>query len=196
MDILEAAARALARRGFVDATMHDIAKESGYTAASLYTYFRSKQEIFDALLSLLTQELLATFDGPRLEGLTFAQQVSMLLRSQLELADRRRDAFTVFFAVHSAPHLLPHRRGKHTTTGMDVYGRRLAKWFEAMAKTHELGPHDPDDLAQALVGILYAFFLRWVRRTGEGRLVERTDVILALFLHGAVGGPGTPRSRG
>jgi len=36
--------RAFVEIGVHDATMQDIAREAGYTAASLYTYFRSKQE--------------------------------------------------------------------------------------------------------------------------------------------------------
>jgi AcrR family transcriptional regulator len=44
-DIVEAAARAFSRHGHRRVTMQDIAREAGYTAASLYTYFRSKKEI-------------------------------------------------------------------------------------------------------------------------------------------------------
>jgi len=47
-----------------DATMQDIAREAGYTAASLYTYFRSKQEIVEAVMDQLTTEFLQVFEQP------------------------------------------------------------------------------------------------------------------------------------
>jgi len=49
--IIEAAGRVFAKVGFEKATMNDIAREAGYGKASLYFYFKSKDEIFDALIS-------------------------------------------------------------------------------------------------------------------------------------------------
>jgi AcrR family transcriptional regulator len=195
-DILDAAARAFARSGFVDATMQDIAREAGYTAASLYTYFRSKQEIFEGLVDLLTEEFLATFDERLPLGLTFAQQLEILLRRQLELADRRRDAFTVFLTVHSSPQLFnaaygaqPARgRKKAPGTGMDLYDLRLTEWIREVGQSTDIGPHDPADLACSFVGIAHAFFLRGLRGSSGDRLADRTRLIVDLFLNGAMGG--------
>src|SRR5664279_1278251 len=63
-DIVEAAIKAFARVGLHNATMQDIAREAGYTAASLYTYFKSKQEIVDAMVTQLTDEYIKVFDQP------------------------------------------------------------------------------------------------------------------------------------
>jgi AcrR family transcriptional regulator len=63
-DIVEAANRAFVEVGVHDATMQDIAREAGYTAASLYTYFRSKQEIVEAVMDQLTTEFLQVFEQP------------------------------------------------------------------------------------------------------------------------------------
>ncbi len=57
-DILNAAARAFARTGYQSVTMRDIAREAGYTAAALYTYFENKQEIVAALVKLVVDEFL------------------------------------------------------------------------------------------------------------------------------------------
>jgi AcrR family transcriptional regulator len=63
-DIVEAAITAFSKVGLHNATMQDIAREAGYTAASLYTYFKSKQEIVDAMVTLLTDEYIHVFDEP------------------------------------------------------------------------------------------------------------------------------------
>jgi AcrR family transcriptional regulator len=62
--ILDAAIQAFARAGLHSTTMQEIAHEAGYTAASLYTYFKSKQEIVDAMLNQLTDEHVQLFDAP------------------------------------------------------------------------------------------------------------------------------------
>src|SRR5512134_3241369 len=101
--ILEAAAGAFAKKGLDRATMQDIARESGYTAASLYSYFPGKTAIVEGLLALLQRELRESFDLPLPKGLAFAQSLELLVRRQLELAERRRDAMTVFIECgHSA----------------------------------------------------------------------------------------------
>jgi AcrR family transcriptional regulator len=191
-DILEAAARAFARSGFVRVTMKDIASEAGYTAASLYTYFDSKEEIFAALGSLLHEEVMATFEERLPRGLSFAQRVEILLRRQLELADRRRGAFTIFFGLCEATPLqalgarscAPMREPKNA--GMDAYVERLAQWIRDAGLECAIGPHQPEDLARALTGIARAFFFEWLL-TKDGSLADRAGLVLDLFLHGACG---------
>lgn len=48
--ILEAAATVFAKKGFADARMEDIAIEAGLSKATLYLYFKSKDDIIAAIL--------------------------------------------------------------------------------------------------------------------------------------------------
>jgi hypothetical protein len=48
-DILVAAARVFARKGYAAAGVQEIAAEAGFAAASLYSYFKGKRAIWDAL---------------------------------------------------------------------------------------------------------------------------------------------------
>jgi AcrR family transcriptional regulator len=49
-DLLDAAARAFARRGFVAATIDEVADEASYTKGAVYSNFGSKEELFLAVL--------------------------------------------------------------------------------------------------------------------------------------------------
>ena len=49
--ILDAAMRVYAEKGYAEATNKDIAHEAGVTAPLLYYYFQTKRDLFDALLS-------------------------------------------------------------------------------------------------------------------------------------------------
>ncbi|ALN72297.1 MULTISPECIES: TetR/AcrR family transcriptional regulator [unclassified Aureimonas] len=48
--ILEGARRAFVRMGFDAASMNDVTRESGVSKSTLYVYFRSKEELFAALI--------------------------------------------------------------------------------------------------------------------------------------------------
>lgn len=186
--ILEAAAKALAARGFHEATMQAIAREAGYAPASLYSYFRSKAEIFDALVSLLTKELLATFDEPVPRGLTFTQQLELLLTRQLEIADRRREMFQVFFQLRSEADFVPRKKGATPRVrGYALYCQRLGKWIEERATTDDLGAHSAEQAAHVFVGITNAFFLRWLAGDSGARIAHQATMILDTFLYGVKG---------
>ncbi|SFV01652.1 TetR family transcriptional regulator [Alicyclobacillus macrosporangiidus] len=58
-EIVEAAKRVFKRKGFAQATMHDIVEESGMSRGGVYMYFSSKEEIFDAILEQNDAELFA-----------------------------------------------------------------------------------------------------------------------------------------
>lgn len=180
-DILEAAARAFARHGLQGATMRQIAQEAGYTAPALYTYFPSKQAIFDALVDHLLGQVLEVFEAPLPAGLTFAQKVELLLRRQLTLGDAQRDLFGILLAPQ--PAVLPAQ----ADADGDPFGRYMAgltDWMAEAAGEAGVGGRTPDELAWAYLGLEYAFLVRWVRGPGDRPLSEDVGRVLELFLRG------------
>jgi AcrR family transcriptional regulator len=59
--ILMGAARATARYGTRKTTMSDIAREAGVAKATLYNHFRTKQEVYDALVASEIEMLVGRF---------------------------------------------------------------------------------------------------------------------------------------
>ncbi len=195
--ILRAAARVFARHGLDAATMHDIAKEAGYTVASLYAYFKGKQEIVEGLITFLAQGLLGPLDNPSPPGLTFAQRVELVLRRQLEFAEDLRDGLLVFFAFKSdTGRPASRRRGKIRIPEADLYVRRLSDWIARTARPDEIGGRQPEDVAYVLKGVQHAVFLQWLHGGTKGRLSDRAAAIVDLFLHGIAGRPPTRERSG
>ncbi|WP_182112396.1 MULTISPECIES: TetR/AcrR family transcriptional regulator [unclassified Actinotalea] len=60
-DLLEAAARVIAAKGYEGASVGDIAAEAGYTKGAVYAHFGSKEEVF---LALASDMLRVTIDSP------------------------------------------------------------------------------------------------------------------------------------
>jgi AcrR family transcriptional regulator len=59
--ILEAAVRVFARRGFGKATVAEIAEEAGVAAGTIYIYFEGKEDLFMSIPELISEPMLAAF---------------------------------------------------------------------------------------------------------------------------------------
>jgi len=180
-DILEAAARAFVRSGFKAATMQDIAKEAGYTAASLYSYFTSKEEIFAELHEMLLAETREVFARPMPEGLTFRQKLELLLRREVELAEQRLETYAMLSFDAS------HGGASCRSTGFHQRIQLFTEFIEMHATPEELGGHDPETVAIALVGMGHGFFVDWLRAPEPRRLGERLPSMLDILFFGLRG---------
>jgi AcrR family transcriptional regulator len=185
-DILEAAARAFSRHGHRRVTMQDIAREAGYTAASLYTYFRGKDEIADELIRMTKAEFVRTFAEPMPAGLTFDQKLQLVVVRQLELVDQRRPLFATFFNVQAGG--AGNCRGTPFHKGFEDRIQVLTDWLRQNATPEDIGGHDPDLVARFFIGFGFGLFHRWMTVAPKERLVDRAPVVLDFFFNGVRGG--------
>lgn len=188
-EILWAAAEVFARKGYRAATMQAIAKAAGYTAASLYTYFHSKEEIFRALLGTLKAEMMATFDEPVPSGLSFAQRLELLLLRQYEVTERRRNALNLL--LQYASEVVPDELSPGSD-GHAAFANAFSRWMESNRADGDLGETPPGDAAILLMGISHTFFIEWLTGRRKGRLTEAAPHVVRFFLHGV----STARPRG
>jgi AcrR family transcriptional regulator len=196
-DILEAAARAFSKRGYHSATMRDIAREAGYTAASLYTYFKSKQEILNGLATLVTEELVTGFDEPVPAGLSFRQKLELLTRRQLANVERRRDLFALLMTLHPSHACQSsgrERQRRNPLWHFELQVAAFAEWLRANATPADVSGRDPELVARFLVSIGNGFLAHWVfTARPDEPVVKDRDLVLDLFLHGINGPTTAPR---
>jgi AcrR family transcriptional regulator len=169
--MLHAAAQAFARRGLEATTMQDIAREAGYTVPSLYAYFNGKQDIIEALLQRMDEQLTRTFTDPMPAGLTFPQMLELLLQRQLEFGQEWREAFKVIFAAKAKK---------------EPYVQSLSRWISDVSRPEDLGGYEVEEFASMLLGILHATFDRWLRTRQPPRLAERASSITHLLFYGVL----------
>lgn len=191
-DILSAAARVFAKVGYTGATMQEIAREAGYTAPSLYTYFEGKDSLMKQLFEGYIAELLDLFERPTPRGLNFVQSLELLVHSALELCERRRDVMVAFGNIQSIS------SGAIDLEAGTIEGRRasalvierFAQWLKATAKKGDLTGIDPLEAAHFMYGIIYAFVQRWDQESRAQKLTDLAPKVLDLFLYGIRGVKG------
>jgi AcrR family transcriptional regulator len=180
--MLHAAARALARHGREATTMQEIAREAGYTVPSLYAYFKGKQEIIEALLLQIGEQLAGTFTDPMPARLAFPEKLELLLQRQLALGQEWREAFKVIFAAK----VKKDHGGivsRHPSFA-EPYVDSLSRWLKQASRPEDLGRYEVNELACMLQGILHATFDRWLRTRQPRRLADRASSITCLLLYG------------
>lgn len=187
-DILDAAARVFGRVGFVGATMQEIAREAGYTAPSLYTYFEGKEALLRELYERFLREVMEVFDRPIPRGLNFEQKLELVLQATMEHCDRRREALVAFASVANAGPLPPNlRSGEQGLNGQQVIIQRIAKWLEENAAEDDLATTSNDEAAHVLFGVTNSIIMLWQSRGRPGPLVSLVPRALDLFYYGASG---------
>jgi len=187
--ILAAAARAFARGGYHATTMHDIAREAGYTPPSLYAYFAGKEQIFIELARHLSREFTGVFAAPIPKELTFSERLDLLLQRLFEKADQHRDAVRVFMAARLSGELLIGQELASEAEDGAAFSsvRLLTEWLRANAKPGELGERPLEELGIALAGLAHAFCVAWLTGDADTSVASQTARVTSLFLYGATG---------
>jgi AcrR family transcriptional regulator len=96
-DILEAAERVFAKKGFHDTTMNDIARESQFAVGTIYLYFKDKQSLyftlmknkFETIITAVKTEVMQTDAGSKLKTLIY---------TQLKNFESNKDFFRIFLS--------------------------------------------------------------------------------------------------
>lgn len=183
-EIVIAAAEAFAKKGYRATTMQEIAAASGYTAASLYTYFKSKEEIFRGIIADLKGELISTFAERFPAGLSFAQRLELLLLRQYDVSERRRTAIQLILSTTSevAPEELSPASDGHV-----AFCRGFETWLDTNATKADLGGTSNQEASRVLMGISHAFFQDWILGRLDGRLTDAAPRVVGYFLRGISG---------
>ena len=129
--ILEAALRCFAEKGYHVATMDDLVRASGLSKGSLYWHFRSKEEVFLAAFDLVAEELFAVWDRLSVDGGSTLDAVEEIFESKLlhgMLEGDLRAAWSEFFAHPQARERLA-----------EMYRRIRARIEESLLRDAERG---------------------------------------------------------
>jgi AcrR family transcriptional regulator len=98
--IIDAARSVFARRGFAHGIIDEIAQEAGIAKGTVYLYFRSKTEIYRAVLN---HDMKVLKKGTRDEidaAATLKEKIGAFILSRLKNAEERKDFFRIMDSEH------------------------------------------------------------------------------------------------
>ncbi|TMQ99194.1 TetR/AcrR family transcriptional regulator [Actinomadura soli] len=185
-ELVEAALRLFAQKGYTGTSIRAIAREVGLSESVLYAHFASKQDIFDAAVAKLGPQGLVTGReslGRELAGRDPAGYVRALVAHVLDAWDSPSGRLFISLMVrdglvHSA------EMGDGIAQSMDELGTQFQQWIDAGRIPDDLGR--PADLAWALFGPIGQARLLWLhadaapekRQEARARALRHTELFI------------------
>ena len=160
MALLDAARKVIARDGYVNARIADIAYEAGKSVGVFYSYFKDKTEIFAALVDAFHGDLKRTTPAPG----DYDENTAVAIRYAIGVFWQTSRQFHpemlgLLETAFSDPTLL--------TVWRNIRGRSIRRFAYRIRKQQELGKckgMDPEMAASALHGMLEFTCFNWHSR--------------------------------
>lgn len=187
--LLDLAKDLFARRGYVGASLRDLAEVAGVTAAAVYYHFAKKEDllrdiIFDGMEDLSTQVV-----GALAGGGTPEQRLEALVRAHLRYnVDYPRESRII---IEESRFLNPVDYAATREKQMAVLNAYRACIRQLIA-TGRIGAVEPSLVAFGIISVIGGWY-RWYREDGPVPKQQAFEFMVGFALAGALHGrPGAP----
>ncbi|HLV60413.1 MAG TPA: TetR/AcrR family transcriptional regulator [Fredinandcohnia sp.] len=187
--ILEGAARVFASKGFLTATVAEVAREAGVADGTIYLYFRSKDDLLLRLVEARMQALraameeeLARYEDPR-------DKLAAFIRFHLRMVEQSPlEAQVLIVELRQSGADLQRALGELMRPYLALLGGVIEEGIACGA----MRPLDPRAVRHAIVGALDEVALSWLLRGRRFDLARNAEHLADLFVRGLDNQP--PRS--
>ena len=178
-EILVAARRVFARRGFAEGIMDEIAREAGIAKGTIYLYFRSKNEIYKALLDHDMKQLQqSTLE--RMDSVTeLKEKIQAFLLVRLDNAEEKRE----FFRIMDSERANLHMTRKQYRDFLQEPVVRLALAIDAAVASHQIRKVDGERTAWLIVDLARGAIQRRLLSQNPAPAAEDAAFLLDFIWH-------------
>jgi TetR/AcrR family transcriptional regulator len=182
-EILIAAQKIFAQKGFHKASVNDIAKEAEFSVGLIYKLFESKDELYTSLMIQKMDELDQAVDIKLEKANNPYQQIEIIIEAVVDHLKDNRDFFKIY--VNEADGFdwnIEKQFGKKIAEKYDKFIRDTVAIFEEGIADGFFEKLDPTTMAISLVGMLNGYCSYWARNPRERELKADAEVIKKIFL--------------
>ena len=182
-EIIEAAKKLFLQKGFHIVTVEEIAQEAEFSVGKLYSIFRGKDELYQAVLIKLVQDFMDEFEKRVMFGKSPVDSIKALIEMRIGMFDGNRSFVKEFLESTPAGHIDP-RNGLPDVCNVfyDRYINGLKEVFEQGMDDGIFCRMDPLYAALALEGIFNSFMVYWSRHEPDEPLEARVERLAGTFL--------------
>ncbi len=202
--ILHAAESVIIRKGVGAATMDDIARESQFSKATLYQYFRSKSELVDEIVLHYHDDMRAILEKIRARDLSAVEKLRRIIRSSIEFHDAKENVSRVLMTDGAFRNRMRAflSRGKE---GLSPDEKRLCRVMYGKLKalldigasilregvrSGEFREMDVDAALTFIGAVLQGLFHITAANVPRLGPREKTEIIMEFLLNGIAAAPG------
>jgi AcrR family transcriptional regulator len=187
-DIVSAAEKVFAARGFYGSTMDEIAKRAEFGTGSLYKYFQGKKDLYFSLIDERVEEITRLVRAELERDLPPVERIASALNLQLAFIQRNRDFFKIYISERNRfEWTMKDELGKGVHEKFMAYIDSLEEVVRQGIKGGQLKEMDPRDMAHGFVGIVNSFVFEWILSPRAYSLVSKGPTIMNIFFEGVRG---------
>jgi len=187
--ILEAAKRLFHIHGIHKVTMDDVAKAIGKGRSSIYYYYKSKDEIFDAVIQIDIKEMLAAINTAVEKENNVEQKLHAVFASKLKILRERRSFYNTLDIGMDADAISHFNKMKitHHNLIMKLEGELLDKILSGGIQNGELKPiskNEKDTLIFVLLSSLHGLKREMVMENDFDNIETTVNTLTGMVMHG------------
>jgi len=184
VEILDAAEKVLAQKGFHAATVQEIAETAEFSVGTLYNFFPGKEELYNALIDHRVEEYFTGLQEAIAGAANPLEKIRAIVRHKILFCQLRRRFITMFFTTVSGGRIGPRlQMTKQREPRYRAYLDYLTSIFAEGIDQGFFVRVDPLALAVGMEGLSDAFIAQWA--DPESRLPgPDPDLVERLLLEG------------
>lgn len=184
-EILSAAEKVFAVKGYHKASVSDIAKMAEYSVGFIYKIFGSKEELYFDLIQKKMNELKEKIDSEIEKKSNPYDKINVIIDSVLCHFRENRDFFKIY--VNEAGGFewnIERHFGKRISEKFNYFIKQTEEIFREGIRKKYFVDLDPSILAISLAGILNGFTTYWIKSPQKRDLIEDAKHLKKLFFEG------------
>ncbi len=185
-EMLDAALNLFSEKGYHNVSMHEIAEKAEFAIGTLYKFFKSKEDLYEALMLELSDTFKVVLNEAIEHEGDEVEKLRSYVRAKGKVFCENAPAIRLYFSE-------THGAGFTVMSGLDEEIRRRRKEFlTKLAMLFEKGIKgdrfikiaDPFVLAVALDSLVNAFLFLWLEAPDHYPYPEEPDAILNILFKG------------
>ena len=186
--IIEAAIKVFARDGLEKGKIADIAKEAGIGKGTVYEYFSSKEDIFQAIEQYVFTDFNLIFDQLSSSSLSPPQKLTALMENALDMFMEMGDVMLILMELWAQAGR-GHVHGSDPSLFVEYYDdfrQRVESILEDGIKTGELRKMNKEGVATLLLAFMDGLVWQFVILNEPEKFNKIKSEAIKLFMRGIV----------
>jgi len=185
-DIVKAAERIFALKGFHAATMQDIAKEAQYATGTVYLYFRDKDTLYFSLVEEKLQDLLESIKIETAKVLDAEDKIKICLDHNLDFFEKNQDFFRIFLSERTK--IQVQKENKLYKSSVLLQYKEFIVSLVKVGQQQKIirNDYEAGQIAEIFSAIFMSMIIDWFMKVPKNneRLAGLSGLVLDVFLRG------------
>ena len=183
--ILKEAEKLFAKKGYHQTTMAEIAKASEFGMATIYQFFKSKEEIYLTLFNEKLDLLLRLVKKAVKNASTPTEKIKAILKTDFSFFREHRNFFRLYIMEKEAiTVMIREELGREVNQKHQEGLKIIREIIEEGIKKGEFRPLPPQDIAVLFASMVEGYIHAWIKEEDNTAPEEKIKVITELFLRG------------